>query len=206
MLSTPPQWRHQCDNDVVRRDVADSGGACSWAGGRVMVRLAWSAGQGGKGVAGEAAGGDGFEEVVHGACEGPFGGGLGCAAQGELPEAQVVLEVAVRGFGDVSAVPVGGHPVAGFQPGGHRGGGRPGGGLVAGGGAAAGGVLEGAALADGDQPVRAGAGQVRLGQVPGVGQDQADLASAAHTGGPAVTGPARGGLVRGDERGGVFGG
>src|SRR6266704_3381890 len=62
----------------------------------VMVLAGQSAGQGGDGLAGEAAGGDGLEQVVHGAGERPFGAGLGVAAHGQLAEAQIVLYVAVR--------------------------------------------------------------------------------------------------------------
>src|ERR1700744_2131360 len=71
-------------------------------------------------LGGEPAGADGLEEVVYGAGEGPFGAGFGLAAHGELPEAHVVLDVAVRGLGDVAAVAVGGDAVFGGQPGGHR--------------------------------------------------------------------------------------
>src|SRR5580693_6089491 len=66
-----------------------------------------------EGCGGEVPGGDGFEQVVHGAGEGPFGGGFGFAAHGELAEAHVVLDLAVRGLGDVAALAVGGDAVFG---------------------------------------------------------------------------------------------
>ena len=60
-------------------------------------------GEAGQGSFGEVAAGDGFEQVVYGAGELPFGGGFGLAAHGELAEAHVVLDLAVRGLGDVAA-------------------------------------------------------------------------------------------------------
>ena len=67
-------------------------------------------GQGVQGLAGEVAGGEGFEQVVDGAGEGPFGGCFALAAHAELAQAHVVLDVAVRGLGDVAALAVGGDP------------------------------------------------------------------------------------------------
>ena len=66
-------------------------------------------------------------------------------------------------------------PFGGGQAGGHRGdrAARPRSALCR---CRAGGFLQVAALAGGDEPVRAGAGEVGLGQVAGVGQDQADRA------------------------------
>src|SRR5215469_15494848 len=109
------------------------GGRRWWAG------HGWSGGQGGQGGAGEVAGGDGFDQVVDGAGESPFGGGFGFAADRELAESHVVFEVAVGGFGDVAALPVGGDAFGGGQPGGHRrGGGAAGGGAGGWGGAGVG--------------------------------------------------------------------
>src|SRR6516225_6475306 len=153
-----------------------------WAGraGWVLlaVLLGWlgggSGGEAGEGLGGEVAAGDGGEQVVDGDDEGPLGGCLAVAAQGQLAEAEVVLDVAVGGLGDVAALPVGGDAAGGGQPGGH---GSDGAFLavscfrVAG----AGGFLQVAVLAGGDEPVRAGAGEVGVGEVAGVGEDQADL-------------------------------
>src|SRR5215469_435298 len=75
-----------------------------WSGGRGPGGPGpGSAGQRGRGLAGEVAGGQGFEQVVHGAGEGPFGGGFGLSAHRQLADAHVVLDVAVRGLGDVPA-------------------------------------------------------------------------------------------------------
>src|SRR6516165_577161 len=138
-------------NDSRRRLLA--GGGRRWRAG--LLGHGWSGGQGGEGLVGEVAGGDGFHQVVDGAGESPFGARFGFAAEGELAEAHVVFEVAEGGFGDVAAVAVGGDALGGGQPGGHRrdrligwvpGGGGAGGGL-------AGGVFQVAVLAGGDQPV-----------------------------------------------------
>src|SRR5215813_5442522 len=107
----------------------------------------WLAGQRGEGLEGEVAGGDGLEQVVHGADEGPFGGGSGLAAYRELADAHVVLDVAVRGLGDVPAVPAGGDPVFGFQPLAHGLDDLPAPVLVPAGVLAAGGLFQVAALA-----------------------------------------------------------
>src|SRR6266849_6478439 len=121
-------------NDSGRRLVAGRGRRwlAGWAG------HGWSGGQGGQGGVGEVAGGEGFEQVVDGGGEAPFGGCFGFAADRELAEAHVVFDVAVRGFGDVAALAVGGDAFGGGQPGGHRRGGlaagRRGGGGGAGGG------------------------------------------------------------------------
>src|SRR6266567_3017293 len=93
----------------------------------------WSGGQGGEGLVGEVAGGDGFDQVVDGAGEPPFGGGFGPAAYRELAESHVVFEVAVGGFGDVAALAVGGDSFGSGQPGGHGGGGLAAGGRAGGG-------------------------------------------------------------------------
>src|SRR5260370_18662817 len=101
-----------------------AGGVVGWAvpgGSGRAGRRACLAGQGGQGGGGEVAGGDGLEQVVHGGGEPPFGGGFGFAAHAELAEAHVVLDLAVRGLGDVAAVAVGGDAVVGGQPGGHGG-------------------------------------------------------------------------------------
>src|SRR2546430_9735608 len=134
-----------------------------------------SAGQPGQGGGGEVAGGQGLEQVVDGAGEGPLGGGLVLAAHGQLAEAHVVLDVAVGGLGDVAALAVGSDPVAGFQPFAHGldGGAAPvraGGVLVL----VTGGFLQVAAFPGGDEPVRPGAGQVGFGAVARVGQHQPD--------------------------------
>src|SRR5215472_3874566 len=114
-----------CRNDSGRRPVAvpRRRWPAGWAG------HGWSGGQGGEGLVGEVAGGDGFDQVVDGAGEFPFGGGFGFAAYRELAVSHVVFEVAVGGFGDVAALPVGGDAFGSGQPGGHGGGG-----LAAGGG------------------------------------------------------------------------
>src|SRR5579859_7614639 len=54
-------------------------------------------------------------QVVHGADELPFCGGLGLAAHAQVADAHVVLDVAVRGLGDVAALAVGGDALFGFQ-------------------------------------------------------------------------------------------
>jgi len=86
-----------------------------------------------------------------------------------------VLDAGVGGLGDAAALAVGGDAAGGLEAGGHRGGGGaflfPGVCLVGG----AGGFLQVAALAGGDEAVRAGAGEVRLGQVAGVAEGQPDL-------------------------------
>src|SRR6185369_17046765 len=98
----------QCDAVVVLRAVAEliagSGKLirlCRWPGGPA------SAGQAGQGLGGEVPGGQGPEQVVYGAGESPFGGSLVLAAHAQLAEAHVVLDVAVRGLGDVAALAVG---------------------------------------------------------------------------------------------------
>src|ERR1700722_9497989 len=180
----------------------------------------WPCSEGGEGLGGEGAAGDGGEEVVDGGDEVPFGGGSGCAAHGELAEAEVVLDAGVGGFGDVAALAVGGDALLGFEAFGHGGGGGPVGLSGSRGGAGVAGLfLEVAVLAGGDEPVGAGAGHVVLGFVAGVGEDQADeapaagAARAAGAGGVRAGGGARpgggaggGGLAGGDEGGGGLGG
>jgi hypothetical protein len=96
-----------------------------------------------------------------------------------------VLDLAVRGLGDVPPLPVGGDPIWRFQPLPHRPEGLAAPVLVPAGVLAAGGLLQVAALAGGDQPVRAGAGQVGLGAVPRIGQRLPDAAAAARVRGGA---------------------
>src|SRR5215472_10201530 len=118
--------------------------------------MTWGSGwQGGQGLAGEVAAGDGFEQVVDSGGEGPFGGCFGLAPHRQLAEAQVVFDVPVRGLCDVAALAVGGDAVFGCQPPGHRYGGWLGP-LAPGGAAAAGGASQAAELAGGDEPVGAG--------------------------------------------------
>src|SRR5215831_20482097 len=121
------------------------------------------------------AGGVDFKQVGDGVLEGPFAAGTGLAAHREAAEPAVVLDVPEGSFGDWAAVAVGGDAWGGGQPGRHRGDRA-----VAGGpgrAAVAGGVFEVMAFAGGDQPVRAGAGQVGLAAVPGVGQRRPGLGS-----------------------------
>src|SRR5229473_3185244 len=189
-------------NDSGRRLVAGRGRRwlAGWAG------HGWSGGQGGQGGVGEVAGGEGFEQVVDGGGEAPFGGCFGFAADRELAEAHVVFDVAVGGFGDVAALAVGGDAFGGGQPGGHRRGGLAAG-RRAGAGAAGGCFFQVPELAGGDQPVRAADGEVVLGAVPGVGEEQVNVL-AGGAGGAGGGGPAAGwrrGAAGGDEGGGVFG-
>src|SRR4029077_10066265 len=137
---------------------------------RGRVSWCWLAGQAGQGLEGEVPGGDGLEQVVHGADELPFGAGCGVAADGELADAHVVLDLAVRGLGDVAALPVGRDPVFGFQPFAHRPDGRAA--PVAAAVLAAGGFFQVPVLAGRDQPVRTRAGQVGFRAVSGIGQRQ----------------------------------
>ena len=90
-------------NESCPGDGRASGGGCGWHGE--------SRGQGGQGLGGEVSGGDRLEQVVDGAGEPLFGGGFGFAADRELAEPHVVLEVAMGCFGDVAALPVGGDPL-----------------------------------------------------------------------------------------------
>ena len=57
------------------------------------------------GIQPEPAGANGFEEVVHGGVEVPFGGRSGLASAGEPAEPEVVFGLAERGFGDMAALP-----------------------------------------------------------------------------------------------------
>src|SRR6266571_582062 len=148
--------------------------------------LGWLAGEGGEGGRGEVPAGDGHHEVVDGDGEGPFAGRFADAADGQLAEAHVVLDAAVGGLGDAAALPVGGDALRCPEAGRHRGGrpifraravpayaGVP----------RAGGFLQVAVLAGGDEPAGAGAGEVALGQVAGVGEDQTDRAVPRAAGG-----------------------
>src|SRR4029077_19021986 len=86
----PPARSATDERDTVmgRRAVAESFGpdefmmgVPGYGGGRVRGgRSGWRRGQGVQGLAGEVAGGDGFEQVVHGGGEGPFGGCFALAA------------------------------------------------------------------------------------------------------------------------------
>jgi hypothetical protein len=131
------------------------------------------------------AAGDGHHEVVDGDGEGPFAGCPAHAAGGEAADAHVVLDAAVGGLGDAAALPVGGDAVGGLEAGGHRGGRGAVGSLPAAraAGFLAGGFLHVAALAGGDEPVRAAAGEVGLAEVAGVGEGQADLPGSRAAGG-----------------------
>src|SRR5579863_7220468 len=79
------------------------------------------AGEGGEGLLGEVAAGDGLAEVADGGCEGPLARCPGQAADRQAAELLVVLEVAVEGLADVAAPAVGGDAFPGGQAGGHRG-------------------------------------------------------------------------------------
>src|SRR4029453_14734079 len=95
-------------------------------------------------------------------------------AAGEASEAEVVFGVPKGGFGDGGALGVGGHTFRGAQPVVHRRdrvtviGRRTLGRVVDGGG------VQVTGFADGDQPVRAGRGQVVLGAVAGVSEHDSD--------------------------------
>jgi hypothetical protein len=123
-----------------------------------------------------------LQQVRGGGGELGFGLDGGQPSSAELAQPVPVFQVAVDGFDGDAAAPVGRHPFGGGKADAHlldqlR--------LVGGRSALAGGGLQLAAIAGLDQPVRALDGQVVLGQVAGIGEQQPDRLGWAAGPGPA---------------------